>query len=41
MKLRLLVRLKSVKKWVFDSIFDNKMAEVDERIYFGEKIESN
>lgn len=34
MKLKLLVQLKSVKKWVFNLLFDSKLADVEERIYF-------
>jgi hypothetical protein len=37
MKLKLLVLLKSVKNWVFE----NNLADVEERFYFGDKNESN
>lgn len=37
----LLVLLKSVKNWVFDLLFNNKIADNDTtlKLYFGEKID--
>lgn len=37
----LLVLLKSVSRWVYSLIFDNKIAEAEDRIYFGEKIDES
>lgn len=37
----LLALLKNVKRWVFKFVFENKIADVDTRIYFGDKNDSN
>lgn len=41
MKLNLLVLLKNVKKWAFNMIFDNNIADNEARLYFGDKYEGN
>lgn len=41
MKLNLLVLLKSVKNWAFDMVLNNKIADNEARLYFGDKYEGN
>lgn len=41
MRLKLLALLKNVKRWVYESFFDNNLADVEERFYFGDKNEGN
>lgn len=33
--------LRNAKKWAFNILFDNKIADVETRLYFGDKYESN
>lgn len=35
----LLALLKSVVRWVYSIFFENKIADAEDRIYFGEKID--
>lgn len=37
----LLALLKSVGNWVYRLCFDNKIAEVEHRFYFGEEIDES
>jgi hypothetical protein len=40
MKLKLLALRKSVKKWVFSIFLDNKIADNEARLYFGDDYDS-
>lgn len=37
----LLALLKSVVRWVFDALVNNRLADVEELAYFGEKIDES
>ena len=40
MKLKLLVLLKNVEKWVYDLLFNNTLADTEASLYFKDKDES-